>query len=164
MPNRHLATFEVQGRPATFATAGEAPWKDAVRQAVQESGCQPTVARFYVRIDFRLGPQRTAGEVWDLDNLIKPTLDAMEGVFGLREWRGRPQPADDRVDRIEAAKGRLATANRPARPSTSGSSSRDLFENAASELERTLRLRGSPAHPGHSQSAPSFVVLPARPP
>jgi hypothetical protein len=104
MPNRHLATIEVQGRPATFATAGEAPWKDAVRQAVQKSGCQPTAARFYVRIDFRLGPQRTAGEVWDLDNLIKPTLDAMEGVFGLREWRGRPQPADDRVDRIEAAK------------------------------------------------------------
>jgi hypothetical protein len=34
-----------------------------------------------------------ANEVWDLDNLIKPTLDAMEGVFGLRPWgvcRNRP--------------------------------------------------------------------------
>ena len=49
-------------------------------------------------------PRGPVGEVWDLDNLIKPTLDAMEGVFGLRAWRGRRQPNDDRVDRIEAAK------------------------------------------------------------
>jgi hypothetical protein len=104
VPDRHVATINVLGRPATFATAGEVPWKEAVRRAVAESGCQPADARFAVRIDFRLGPSRTAGEVWDLDNLIKPTLDAMEGVFGLRSWRGRPQPADDRVDRIEAAK------------------------------------------------------------
>lgn len=102
MPERYIATIQVTARPATFATAGEAPWKAAVRQGVEESGCQPMNARFAVRIEFRLGPSRTAGEVWDLDNLVKPTLDAMEGIFGLRLWRGRPQPADDRVDRIEA--------------------------------------------------------------
>jgi hypothetical protein len=28
----------------------------------------------------------------------------MEGVFGLRAFRGTPQPADDRVDRLEASK------------------------------------------------------------
>lgn len=105
MPDRHIATIQVSGRPATFATAGEEPWKEAVRRAVVEAGCQPVNARFAVRISFRLGPSRTVGEVWDLDNLIKPTLDAMEGVFGLRPWRGRPQPADDRVGRIEATKG-----------------------------------------------------------
>lgn len=60
--------------------------------------------RHLVRIDFRLAPARTANDVWDLDNLIKPTLDAMEGVFGERPWRGMPQPADDRVDRLEASK------------------------------------------------------------
>ena len=102
MSQRHIATIRVTGRPATFATAGEAPWKEAVRQGVAEAGCQPLNARFAVRIEFRLGPSRTAGEVWDLDNLIKPTLDAMEGVFGLRPWRGTPQPADDRVDRLHA--------------------------------------------------------------
>lgn len=76
-----------------------------MRRGVAASGCLPVEdARFAVRLDFRLGPSRTAGEVWDLDNLIKPTLDAMEGVLGLRRWRGRPQPADDRVDRIEAFK------------------------------------------------------------
>jgi hypothetical protein len=28
----------------------------------------------------------------------------MEGVFGARKWRGVPQPADDRVVRLEALK------------------------------------------------------------
>jgi hypothetical protein len=53
---------------------------------------------------FRIAVARNANEVWDLDNLIKPTLEAMEGVFGLRAWKGAPQPADDRADRIEAVK------------------------------------------------------------
>jgi hypothetical protein len=26
------------------------------------------------------------GEVWDLDNIVKLTLEAMEGVFGARAW------------------------------------------------------------------------------
>jgi hypothetical protein len=36
----------------------------------------------------------------DLDNLAKPTLDAMEGICGLRPVRGKMvlQPADDRAD------------------------------------------------------------------
>ncbi|MEV6038444.1 hypothetical protein AB0L65_45360 [Nonomuraea sp. NPDC052116] len=104
MTDRHLVTIQVTGRPATFATAHEKPWKDAVRSAVAASGVQPRDARFAVRLEFRLVSARNANEVWDLDNLIKPTLDAMEGVFGARAWRGTPQPADDRVDRIEATK------------------------------------------------------------
>jgi hypothetical protein len=102
--DRHLVRIEVTGRPATFATADEHPWKEAVRAAVAATGVRPRNARFAVRIEFRLAPARTANEVWDLDNLIKPTLDAMEGVFGERPWRGTPQPADDRVDRLEASK------------------------------------------------------------
>jgi hypothetical protein len=70
---------------------------------------QPQDAHFAVRLEFRLATARNANEVWDLDNLIKPTLDAMEGVFGTRAWRRTPQPADDRVDRTEAAK-RLPSA------------------------------------------------------
>ncbi|HEX5878501.1 MAG TPA: hypothetical protein VF468_09295 [Actinomycetota bacterium] len=57
-----------------------------------------------MNLEFRLGEARNANEVWDLDNLIKPTLDAMEGVFGLRPWAGTPQPADDRVDELTAVK------------------------------------------------------------
>lgn len=44
----------------------------------------------------------------DLDNLVKPTLDAMEGVFGLRAWRGVPQPNDDKVISLEATKTTVA--------------------------------------------------------
>ena len=97
-------TIEVAGRPASFATAYEKAWKDAVRSAVAAAGVQSRDARFAVRMEFRVAAPRNANEVWDLDNLIKPTLDAMEGIFGMRPWKGLPQPADDRVDRLEAVK------------------------------------------------------------
>ncbi|MGJ6969981.1 hypothetical protein ACSDR0_49790 [Streptosporangium sp. G11] len=82
MTDRHVVTIQVTGRPATFATAHEKPCKDAVRSAIATSGVQPQEARFAVRLEFRLSMARNANEVWDLDNLIKPTLDAMGGVFG----------------------------------------------------------------------------------
>jgi hypothetical protein len=102
--DRHLVTIEVAARPATFATVHERAWKEAVMAAIAASKVKPQNARFAVQIDFRLATARNATEVWDLDNLIKPTLDAMEGVFGSRAFRGTPQPADDRVDRLEASK------------------------------------------------------------
>jgi Holliday junction resolvase RusA-like endonuclease len=57
-----------------------------------------------VRIVFRTPVPRTVNDRWDLDNLVKPTLDAMEGIFGLRAWKGHPQPNDDRVTHLEASK------------------------------------------------------------
>jgi Holliday junction resolvase RusA-like endonuclease len=111
--DQHLVRIEVTGRPATFATAHEHAWKEAVRSAVAATGVQPQNARFAVRIDFRLAAARNANESWDLDNLIKPTLDAMEGVFGPRLWRGTPQPADDQVDRLEASKRLPASGETP---------------------------------------------------
>lgn len=108
-----MVTLDVEGRPATFATAGEGPWKDAVRRAVTDSGCVAASGRFAVELEFRLGQARRASEVWDLDNLIKPTLDAMEGVFGLRRWRGIAQPADDQVDEIRAVKRQPDPGERP---------------------------------------------------
>lgn len=98
MTDQHVATIQVTGRPATFATAHEKPWKDAVRLAVVESGVEPQVARFAVGLEFRLATARNANEVWDLDNLIKPTLDAVERIFGTRAWRGAPQPADEMTE------------------------------------------------------------------
>jgi hypothetical protein len=53
---------------------------------------------------FRVAAPRNANEVQDLGNLIKLTLDAMEGIFGLQTWKGPVQAADDRVDRLEAVK------------------------------------------------------------
>jgi hypothetical protein len=102
---RHLVTFWVAGRPASFATSHELAWKEAVAAAVNANVRSPWPhERFSVRIEFRTHPPTGVGEVWDLDNLIKPKLDAMAGVFGARAWRGVPQPADDRVDHIDARK------------------------------------------------------------
>jgi hypothetical protein len=70
----------------------------------------PQNARFAVRIDFRQAVARDANDVWDLDNLIKPTLDAMEGVFGARAFQGKPQPAHDMVDRAAEASKRMPRA------------------------------------------------------
>jgi Holliday junction resolvase RusA-like endonuclease len=98
-------SIDVDGRPATFATAHELPWKTAVRAAVAASGVAPRPdACFSVRIEFRTPRPMSPNDRWDLDNLVKPTLDAMEGVFGLRAWKGRPQPNDDRVTHLEASK------------------------------------------------------------
>lgn len=104
-----LLTVDVEGFPATFATAREPAWKTAVSTALaawraERPDHEPAAHRYSVELEFRLGPARHLGEVWDIDNLAKPTLDAMASVLGEREWAGAPQPADDRVDRLLAVK------------------------------------------------------------
>jgi Holliday junction resolvase RusA-like endonuclease len=96
-------SVDVPGRPATFATAGEAAWKAAVSDAVGSRDV-PDGLRFEVEIEFRLPLAVRANDAWDLDNLIKPTLDSLGGAIGWRRWRGRPQVDDERVDRIIASK------------------------------------------------------------
>ncbi|NYJ03882.1 hypothetical protein [Petropleomorpha daqingensis] len=115
LPGRHLVTLEVQGRPASYSSAAETPWKEAVRFAVAASGVLvvPRSPRFAVGIDFRTPAARNANEIWDLDNLVKPTLDALEGVFGFRQWKGSAQAADDRVDHLSASKRTVADGEPP---------------------------------------------------
>ena len=105
--------LDVVGRPATYATAHESAWKAAVRRAVVDRGEPIRDSRFAVSIAFRTPVGMNANEVWDIDNLVKPTLDAMEGVFGLRPGRGRPQSADDRVDYLQASKRTVAPGEDP---------------------------------------------------
>lgn len=61
-----------------------------MRAAVTTSGIAPPALpdRFAVGIAFRTPAPLNANEVWDQDNLIKPTLDALEGVFGPGRGRG----------------------------------------------------------------------------
>ena len=98
--------FDITSRPATYATVAEAAWKSAVAEAVESAmlGQLPMIGRFSVRIDFRLPTARNGNEAWDIDNLIKPTLDAMAGVLGDRPVWGRRQADDERVDEIHATK------------------------------------------------------------
>lgn len=96
--------FEVIGRPATFATAAEAAWKHAVAREVSRNPFpKPDSFRFKVVVEFRTSSKRP-DERWDIDNLVKPTLDAMESIFGRRKWKGAVQPQDDRVDELIARK------------------------------------------------------------
>ena len=111
-----VLNVEVLGRPSSFATANEAAWRSAVATACEisvRSGYDPAVSRFAVSMAFRTATPKSSGEWWDLDNLIKPTLDAMSIVFGAREWRGSPQAADDRVDRITASKRTVELGEEP---------------------------------------------------
>lgn len=103
---------DVQARPASYATAAEGPWKAAVAEAVGVHEV-PAGARFALEVDFRLPAPATSNDAWDLDNLIKPTLDALGGVIGRRRWRGTPQTDDERVDRIVATKRTVRDGERP---------------------------------------------------
>jgi Holliday junction resolvase RusA-like endonuclease len=109
-----FVSVEVSGRPATFATAHEAAWKQAVREAIAASKGEPRPdACFKVSIDFRTPVPATINDRWDLDNLVKPTLDAMEGVFGLRAWKGVRQPNDDKVVELAASKRTVDEGEQP---------------------------------------------------
>lgn len=95
----------VHGRPTGYsAGANEQAWKQAVRDAF--SGCVLSArSRAQVEIDFVLGPDQVGRIEPDLDNLIKSTVDALEGVLGARAGTGARVEADDvRVDRIVASK------------------------------------------------------------
>lgn len=106
---KRIVRFDVPGRPATFATAHEAAWRASVTEALSAALAREPIraasrARFMLRLAFRNPRPANSNERWDLDNLIKPTMDALGEVLGLRTWAGPDQVADDTVDRIEAEK------------------------------------------------------------
>lgn len=108
VPAVPVVDVEVAARPATYATAGEAAWRTAVAAAVGTRQV-PDGTRFAVEVEFRLPLPGTRNDAWDLDNLIKPTLDALGGVIGWRRWNGRQQADDERIDRIVASKRTIRT-------------------------------------------------------
>lgn len=95
----------VSGRPTGYsAGANERAWKQATR-AVFEGCVLPEGCRVQVEIDFLLAPDQVGRVEPDLDNLIKSTVDALQGVLGVRSGTGSRTEADDvRVDRIVASK------------------------------------------------------------
>lgn len=103
-PWRHLSTVCVVGTPASYSTAAEKPWREAVRAAVAEAIPTPGSGAFAVRLDFRTARPQRKGESWDLDNLAKCTIDALEGALGERTWKGPRQVADHLVVHLQATK------------------------------------------------------------
>jgi len=80
-------TFWVAGHPATFATRGERPWKDAIAdQAPAPSLDGREVALDLSFVVMELAPR---GNPRDVDNLVEPTLSALVNGLG---WFGASRP------------------------------------------------------------------------
>ncbi|WP_134765052.1 RusA family crossover junction endodeoxyribonuclease [Nocardioides sp. 1609] len=96
---------EVVGRPTGYAGGqNEQRWKKAVRDAFA-GATLPGPSRVQLEVDFVLTTQQRGRLEPDLDNLIKSTLDALDGVLGRRPATGARVEADDvRVDRLIATK------------------------------------------------------------
>ena len=90
---RREVAFRVNATPATFATAGEKPWRAAVEATAADvmAGRTSFEGRVGVDLDFVLPTRRGHHPGWDLDNLVKPTIDALAAVIGCRpgQWRSR---------------------------------------------------------------------------
>ncbi len=101
-------SFEVWGTPpGTFATANGIRWFDAVRARTVDHEVFLPGERLGVTVDFVLPPRRDSRDEWDLDNLLKPTIDALIDVLGTRPIASvRPQADDERLDAIIATKRR----------------------------------------------------------
>lgn len=104
VPWRHVTTVHVLGTPASYSTSAEKPWREAVRAAVAENVPSAASGAFAVRLDFRTARPKRRGDAWDLDNLVKCTIDALEGALGHRTWKGPLQVADHLVVQLQATK------------------------------------------------------------
>jgi len=76
-----LGPVIVHGRPAPFATSGELGWKEAVAKQIAASwGTRPHI-EFPCEVKLRFRLPRVKAEATDLDNLLKPTIDAIGSVL-----------------------------------------------------------------------------------
>jgi hypothetical protein len=90
-------SFRIEGRPATFATAGEKPWKAEIeRQAPRPDGTSPV--RGGVRFRFELLTMAPNGNPLDVDNLCEPAFRVLVNSLG---WLGGAGP---NVEFIHATK------------------------------------------------------------
>ena len=72
------------------------------------------VGRVGVEVEFVLPRREVQHPGWDLDNLIKPTIDALGPLIGPRPGRWRtPQADDERVDEIHARKREIREGELP---------------------------------------------------
>ena len=75
-----LGPVLVKGLPAAFATAREVHWKETVADQIQAIWSKPHIeAPCEVEMVFALPPNKAA--VTDLDNLLKPAIDAIGSVL-----------------------------------------------------------------------------------
>lgn len=95
----------VAGRPTGYGGSGEErSWKTAVHDAFASQHL-PGPGRVELVVEFVLALEQVGRWEPDLDNLLKSTIDALDGVLGRRSGTGQRVEADDvRVSRIVASK------------------------------------------------------------
>ena len=78
----------LKGLPAPFATSREVQWKESVAQQMEAAwrGRLHIERPCEVRLVFRLPPDKA--EVTDLDNLLKPAIDAIGSILFKPAQRG----------------------------------------------------------------------------
>ena len=77
----------VSGRPASFATTGERPWKEAI--ATSLAAMQPDPLGSFLELDFAVAPAIGYAEGADLDNLCEPVFSVLANRLG---WFGGSRP------------------------------------------------------------------------
>lgn len=77
----------VAGMPASFATAAERPWKDALLQ--QLAGIDPEPAATCLSLEFVVAPRLGYANGADLDNLCEPVFSMLVNRLG---WFGGRRP------------------------------------------------------------------------
>ncbi|WP_088284303.1 DUF429 domain-containing protein [Kineosporia sp. A_224] len=133
MPGRLLVAFDVPERPSSFSSSATTAWVRAVAAQLEARGVQPANTRFAVSIAFRTPQPSTVNEAWDIDNLVKSTLDAMGAILGTRPGRFDPPQADDeRVDYLVASK-------RTVRPGEPYGATIQVYDLHAPQHSRTER-------------------------
>jgi len=79
-------TFWVDGIPATFATAKEAPWKLALKNALPTGTGRQAAG---LRLEFLLPSLSPSGQPLDVDNLCEPVFSVFINKLG---WFGGKRP------------------------------------------------------------------------
>lgn len=137
-----LAAAVDAGRAAGFSPLLARPAARTERVRESDGDLAPTSS---VNCSSRLAPPRHAGEVWDLDNLVMPTIDALEAVSAAGQ---ADTPTGNRTTNASTGSGRRWTDDdlqvRPVRvedPATLGR----IEEAVLLRLDPPLNLRGMPA-------------------
>ena len=91
--------FPVEGRPPAQSAPSDskASWKESVRKAVPSEAPFLGDRPLRVRIDFYLKGKRPRNKLPDVDNMITPILNALEGS---RDDRGSLYADDNTVEEI----------------------------------------------------------------
>lgn len=93
----------IAGIPGPYATDRGTRWQLDVRAAVRAVGVEPFPAEVRLGVDVLIrDPITRPSDQADLDNIVKHTIDALDGVLGVRQQLGSPQADDGRIDVITA--------------------------------------------------------------